>query len=245
MKIEKYKYLGNGRYKVNIEKEEYIIYEDIILKYNLLSKKEISKKELDKYLDNNSFYDAYYKAIKYINVKLRCEKELDTYLSKLDYNKKVIKEVIEKLRKDGYLNEDIYVKSYINDQINLKNIGPLRIKSDLLKLGLNKDMIEANLEIFTKDIQREKIEKLVNKELKLNKNKSSLILKQKIMNMLREKGFYLEDITDILENIDIDDKDIYEKEYKKIYDKLSKKYSGDNLEYKVKEKMYQKGFRVY
>ena len=64
MKIEKYKYLGNGRYKICIEKEEYIIYEDTILKYNILSKEEITKKDLDKYLENNSFYDAYYKSVK-------------------------------------------------------------------------------------------------------------------------------------------------------------------------------------
>ena len=41
-----------------------------------------------------------------------------------------------------------------------------------------------------------------------------------------------------------DDSKIYEIEYKKVYDKLSKKYSGRELEYKVKEKMYQKGFRI-
>lgn len=243
MRIEKYKYLGSGRYRVSIEKEEYIIYEDIILKYNLLSKEEITKKELDEYLDNNSFYDAYYKAIKYINVKLRCEKEINTYLKKQNYNKKVIEKVIDKLIKDNYLNEDFYIKSYINDQINLKNVGPLKIKNDLIKLDLNETLIINNLEVFTKKLQKEKIEKLIDKEIRLNNNKSSFMLKQKILNSLKEKGFYLEDITEVLENTSIDDKDIYEKEYKKIYDKLSKKYSGNELEYKIKEKMYQKGFR--
>ena len=38
MKIEKYKYLGNGKYKINIDNNEYIIYEDIILKYSILGK---------------------------------------------------------------------------------------------------------------------------------------------------------------------------------------------------------------
>lgn len=35
---------------------------------------------------------------------------------------------------------------------------------------------------------------------------------------------------------------MYEKEYKKIYDKLSKKYSGKELEYKVKQKDVSEGF---
>ena len=45
MKIEKYKYLGNGKYKVIINKNDYIIYEDIILKYSLLTKELITEKE--------------------------------------------------------------------------------------------------------------------------------------------------------------------------------------------------------
>ena len=46
-----------------------------------------------------------------------------------------------------------------------------------------------------------------------------------------------------LDNFDLHDKEIYEKERKKIYDKLSKKYEGDELEYKVKAELYRKGFR--
>lgn len=38
MKIEKYKYIGLGKYKVLISGKEYIIYEDVIIKYNILSK---------------------------------------------------------------------------------------------------------------------------------------------------------------------------------------------------------------
>ena len=63
------------------------------------------------------------------------------------------------------------------------------------------------------------------------------------MNLLN-KGFYKDDILQVLDGIVIDDKDIYEKEYKKLYEKYSKKYSGKQLEYKIKEKMYQKGFNV-
>ena len=35
--------------------------------------------------------------------------------------------------------------------------------------------------------------------------------------------------------------DIAKKEYDKLYRKYSRKYSGKELEYKIKEKLYQKG----
>lgn len=242
MEIEKYKYIGNGKYKVYINKEEYIIYEDIIIQNNILSKKNISKDELNNYMEDNKFYEAYYKSIKYINTKLRSKKEIKNYLIKYNYNEKLIENVIDKLIKDNYLNETLYIKSYINDKINLKMIGPLKIKKELEELGFKEEKIDKQLLIFSPEIEKEKIMKLINKEIKLNKNKSLLNLKQKILITLKQKGFSNDLIIESIKKISFNDKEIYEKEYKKIYEKLSKKYSGKELEYKVKQKMYEKGF---
>ena len=38
-----------------------------------------------------------------------------------------------------------------------------------------------------------------------------------------------------------DDSDIAKKEYEKLYKKLSSKYEGAELEFKIKQKLYQKG----
>lgn len=242
MKIEKYKYLGNGRYKVFIDKEEYIIYEDIILKYNILSKDNVDKKDLDLYLKDNQFFEAYYKAVSYINVKLRSSKEIDKYLSK-DFSKQIVFDVIEKLKKDGYLNENVYAEAYINDQINLKIVGPVKIKKDLINLGISSSIIDNHMVCYTKNMQYDKIRKIIEKEIRLNKSKSSFMLKNKILKNLVDKGFYNDDIVYCMNDYDFDDSDVYKIEYEKIYDKLSKKYSGKVLEYKVKEKLYQKGFK--
>lgn len=241
MKIEKYKYLGNGKYKVKIDSEDYIIYEDIILKYNILSKDKVEKKELDQYLKDNTFYEAYYKAISYINIKLRSSKEVSKYLK--DYPSKTIDGVINRLKKDGYLDEKVYTEAFIHDQINLKITGPIKIKSDLINLGISEKVIDEYIENYDKNTQYEKINKVIEKEIKLNKNKSSVMLKNKILNSLVNKGFYKDDIVNCIENFEFNDEDIYNKEYEKIYNKLKTKYSGKELEYKTKEKLYQKGFR--
>ena len=242
MKIEKYKYLGNGKYKVVIDSTDYIIYEDIILKHNILSKDSITKKDLDLYLKDNEFFEAYYKAISYINIKLRCTSEIEKYLKK-DFSLKVVDSVINRLKKDGYLNESVYVEAYVNDQINLKVVGPVKIKNDLLMLGLSESIIDDCLVCYTKELQCEKIKKVIDKEISLNKNKSSYMIKNKIMRNLIDKGFYREDIIDYLESCDINDESAYEIEYERLKKKLSSKYSGKELEYKIKEKLYQKGFR--
>ena len=242
MNIEKYKYLGNGKYKVKIGSEDYIIYEDIILKYNILSKNKVDKKELDLYLKDNEFYEAYYKAVSYIDVKLRSSKEIEKYLKK-DYSTKIVNNVITRLKDDGYLNESVYAEAYIHDQINLKIVGPLKIKDNLIAQGINESVIEDKLSCYSKKIQNEKIKKVISKEINLNKNKSTIMLKNKILHNLVEKGFYQEDIINCMEEFDFSDNDIYKREYEKTYKKLSSKYSGKELEYKVKQKLYQKGFK--
>ena len=70
------------------------------------------------------------------------------------------------------------------------------------------------------------------------------MLKNKILNSLINKGFYRDDIIECIDSFNFDDSEIRKKEYNKIYNKLSQKYNGKELEYKVKEKMYQKGFRI-
>lgn len=243
MKIEKYKHLGNGKYKVFIDGDSHIIYEDIILKYSILGKSEISKDDLDIYLKDNKFYDAYYRSVSYINKKLRSKLEIKKYLSK-DFTKTVIDKVIKKLSEDGYLKEDVYASAYINDQINLKMVGPLKIEDDLLKLGISKHIIEDQIKVYTKDIECEKIRKMIKKDINLNKNRSAVMLKNKILISLINKGFIKNHIEECLEEFSFNDEEIYKKEYSKTYKKLSQKYNGKELEYKVKMKMYQKGFKV-
>ena len=243
MKIEKYRFLSNGRYEVIIDNEKYIIYEDIILKNNLLSKKEITKSFLDDLLINNSFYEAYYKAVSYINLKLRTKREIETYLKKSNFNTKVIKDVLIKLEEDNYINDDIYSKAYIHDQMILKMVGPNKIKVDLIKMGLKEDVIDNNLDVYSEEKEFEKLEKIIPKLINNNKNKSSSYLKNKLLNDLLNKGFTKEYIITVLEKQEFDDSDIYKKEYDKLYKKLSKKYSGNELEFKIKQKLYSKGFR--
>ena len=70
------------------------------------------------------------------------------------------------------------------------------------------------------------------------------MLKLKIIKELKNKGFYSEQINLVINDFDfIDNKEIYNKEYNKLKNRLSKKYSGNDLEYQIKIKMYQKGFK--
>jgi regulatory protein len=243
MKVVKFIKDKGNKYKVIIDDETYKLYDDTIIKYNLLSKKEIDKKLLDEILSYNDELLSYYESIKYINRKLRSEKEIREYLKKKEISTSIINKTVKLLYDNNFLNEDLYLKSYINDRINLSNDGPLKIKRDLLKLGLKEEDIIDRLNTISSDIWLDRIDTIVSKKIKGNSKYSSYMLKSKVLLNLTNLGYYKEDILSILNRYDIIDSDIYLKEKEKAYKELSKKYSGYELEQKINARLYRKGFR--
>lgn len=239
MKITNIKLNKNGKYIVTIDNEKYNLYQDTILKYLLFSKKEIDNTLFENIIKDNNFYDAYYKIIKFVSIRLRTENEIRNKLNTLFILKKDQDKIINKLKEQGYLNDELYIKSYINDKINLSLEGPEKVKRDLLKNGFKKEDILKYLCLF-EDINEERINKIINKKLKANHNLSKKMFIVKVGNDLRNLGYT--NYREILENIDFDDKDIYQKEYDKIYNKLIKKYPPEKADILTKQKLYTKGF---
>ena len=85
MKIIKFKKDKNNIYKIYFDDDVVIsLYDDVIVKYNLLVNKEMDINKFNEIVQYNSFLDGYYKSIKYINKKMRTELEIRKYLIKLD-----------------------------------------------------------------------------------------------------------------------------------------------------------------
>lgn len=240
MEIIKYKKLSNNKYKIILDSEELILYDDVIVKNSILLKKNLTREEIDKLINDNIFYEGYYKAIAYINIRMRSIKEISDYLRKY-INENLIDEIVDILKNQGYLNDDDFARCFINDSINLKMIGPNKIIYELEKLGINENIINKNIKLFTKNIEEEKIKKIIEKQLKINKSKSVYNLKNSLKINLINNGFNKESIDKYVNEINYDESSIYEKEYNKLYNKLSKKYSGYELEKKIKQKLFQKG----
>ena len=185
MKIEKFSKTKNSMYIIALDNSNKIkIHEDLILKYELLLTKIIDNNMLEQLLVENQVYEIYELALKYLKIRLRSRKELKNYLVKKGFNNDQIEEVIELLFKQGYLDDKTYTVSFIHDKILISNYGPNKIKSELENVGISTDIINENISCFTEELEKERIEKLVNKQIKLNHNKGSMVLKKKIQSYL-------------------------------------------------------------
>lgn len=245
MKIIKYKKKKNDIYEITLENLRTIeLYEDVILKYNLLLSKEIE-------LDNKEIFDfnieceIYHKALKFLKLRARSKKEVKDKLIKDNYDIKIIIKIVKKLEKQGYINDLLFSKSFLNNKLITTNNGPYKIRKDLHDKGISDDIINEVMNEYVDDIQQEKIKKIINTMLKSNRNKGNNVLKNKISYHLITQGFDKKIIEDLISNtIFPDDSMIAKKEYDKLYNKFSSKYSGYELEMKIKQKMFQKGFKI-
>lgn len=242
MKIIKYQKIKQNEYKIITDQGEYKLYDDIIIKYELLLKKELSDKEWQKIITENNLLKAYYDAIKVINIRMRTEKELEIILKKKNYTKKEIEYATERLQKEKYINHDAYIEAYIHDMLTLYLVGEKKIKEDLIKLGFTEKEIEPYLLKIDLNIYQEKIKKYIDKKAKTNK-KSINEFKRKTLNELLNKGFSKEDILLYLEQINIEEsQEEIEKLVNKLYKKYQNKYDLSTTKLKIKQQLYQKGY---
>ena len=223
MKIKKYIKTGSNKYKVILENNESIIlYEDVILKFDLLLKKEID--DLCVIKNYNEKFSLYDKTLGYISKKIRCEKEIRNYLSKHTSNQYDIDNIIKKLYDNKILDNKLYIKSYINDKIYLSLEGPNKIKNDLIDLGFDSYLVEDELGEFNQELIQERINKYINKQLKVNK-KSLYVFKNKMLFNLINLGYENNDILKVLNKVNLDEDNLKSKEEEKLRKKYSRKYN--------------------
>lgn len=233
----------NNKYKIKLEGNITIeTYDEVIIKNNILYKKEIDENLKEKIEEENKFYNTYNEIVKLINKKLRSEKEIKEIM-----NKKEIKnqeELINKLKSSNLINDELYAKAYIHDRISFSNDGINKIKKELVNQEIDEDIIENELNKIDRKDQKEKLEKLIIKKLNTNTKYSNKIMKQKITNYFINLGYDKEEINEILNREQIDNNEIIKKEYNKLINKYKTKYEEEKLKYIIKQKLYQKGFNI-
>ena len=228
-----------NKYQITLDNNEKIsINEHVLINTNILYKKNITNKELNQIKEENIFYENYDKVLKMINRKIRSTYEIEKFLTKNEMSNP--EKIINKLKELNLINDELFAESFTNDKVNLTLDGPYKIKKELEDNHIDNIFIEKVLSNFTQDKIDQKIEKIIQKRLKTNKD-TAYIFKQKTSMYLSNLGYSTEDIYNHLDNIQIDTSKL-ENEMIKIYNKLKSKYDGYTLKNKLKQKLYAKGF---
>ena len=243
MKIENIK-KKNNKYIIKLGEKEIITYDEVIIKNNILYKKEIDEKLLKEIEEENKYYEYYEKILKYIKNKIKSKNEIIKYMEKQDINKITQEKILKQLEQSKIIDDRIYTKAYIHDKITFKNYGTEKIKNELLKQNIAESIISEELKKIDQRETYEKLEKMIIKKINSNTKYSENMLKNKLQNYFISLGYKKEEIIEIIEKNMVNNNQIIKKEYEKLYNKLKTKYNEEELKIKIKQKLYQKGFSI-
>lgn len=236
--------MKDNKYKIYINNEYIVTYDNVILENDLLYKKNIDTKLYKKILIDTNYYNIYNNIVKLILKRKRSEKEVKLYLKKYEIEENTMQKIINKLKEIKLIDDVEFCKSYINDKLYLSKSGINKIKNELLDHNIELNIIEEKLNNVDISVLDNRLEKLVIKKINNNKKYSNYLLKQKILNEMINLGYEKNKILQVLEANLTNDISVLNKEFEKNYTKLEKKYNGVELITKLKQKLLQKGFNI-
>ena len=201
MKIDKYEKIGSSKYRLYLSNGEVIdTYDDVILKNDLLLKKEITNEIYNTIQKETILSELYQSCVKYITIRVRSTKEINDYLVRKKVSIEDINEIINRLTKNNLLNDEHFTECFIKDKLNFTTMGEYKIINELKKHNISNDIINKYSYLWDKDIMIPKIEKLVTKQINSNKKLDSYKLRNKIYYYLLNQGYSSDTIVTVLNN---------------------------------------------
>ena len=96
-------------------------------------------------------------ALYLIEFRDRTEKELREKLVGKGYDEEQIEDTVEFLKNYGYIDDKRYASHFIHDAINLKKWGKIRIRSELLRKGIDREIVDFAIEDAFSEIEDDRV----------------------------------------------------------------------------------------
>jgi len=161
---------------------------------------EIFAEQVEEFKKASEFGKLYQRALEWVLVRPRSKKELYDYLYKKVFEKKLDKNyiggVIEKLEDKNYINDAKFAEYYVENRFVKKGISAKRLKMELMKKGVAKEIIEEVLKDSGRD-ETEEIKKVIAK--KRNKYDD-----EKLTQYLCRQGFQYDLVREMIQSSGMD-----------------------------------------
>lgn len=132
-------------------------------------------------------------ALRLIEFRDRTQKELRDRLLEKGYDENTIEDEIEFLKSYGYINDTRYAERFVSDAINLKKWGKIRIRTELLRKGIERDVIDNTIEDAFEEIEDDRVLLQMKTRFK-NSDLSNIKERTRIFNFFIRRGFTSEEI---------------------------------------------------
>jgi len=176
---------------------------EVFLKSGLKKGDDISEDRFSLLIEQNKLFHIKQKSFRLLGRRQHSTSELRRKLWNKDYEQYLIDEVIEDLKKKGYLDDKEFIRAFVAEKSKFKNWSIKKIKSELIKSGLALKLIDEILSKEPSDSDSENAMKLARKkyEILIKRNLEPKDLRNKLSTYLFSKGFDYDLIKEVCSKI--------------------------------------------
>ena len=144
-----------------------------VVDFKLKIGRELSENELVEFQRASEFGKLYQRALEKALTRPHSKKEIHDYLYKKVYekglDKKYIAEIIEKLENKRYVDDRAFAEFYVENRFVKKGVSKKRLRMELVKKGMPKDIIDEVLD--GRDEEEEILKMILKKRAKYDDEK--------------------------------------------------------------------------
>lgn len=179
---------------------------ELVYKENLKVKDIVDTEKLKHVADKEAYIRCKNSALKIVERSYKTEKEVREKLQSKGYEEKYVESAIEFLKEYKFLNDDYYAEAFIRDKLNSK--GSQRIKQELIRKGISREIVEEKLEYIDKEDEKNKAKELAEKKLRViqKSEKDTYKISGKLYRFLISKGYSYDIVKEVVKDVmSIDD----------------------------------------
>ncbi|MDK2562836.1 recombination regulator RecX [Romboutsia sedimentorum] len=195
----------DDRVNIYVDEEFFMaIFAELVYTFNLKKGMTIEEENLKNILNEEMYIKAKNKALNILAKADQSEKKIKQKLS-TDFEDDIIDMVIEFLKKNKFIDDDLLAQKIVNTNVNLNRCGKNKIKQNLYNKGIDKESIDEAISDIDNDVEFENALYLGKKRYERVKNEDKRKIYQKISQHLSYKGFNYDIIKRVLNKLLNDD----------------------------------------
>lgn len=132
-------------------------------------------------------------ALYLIEFKDRTEKELRDKFKEKGYDENDTEDEIEFLKNYGYIDDKRYAEHFTHDAINIKKWGKVRIRTELLRKGVDRETVDNTIEDAFYEVEDDLVLTQMQTRFK-NSDFSNIKERTRIFNFFMRRGFSPDEI---------------------------------------------------
>lgn len=131
-----------------------------------------------------------YRKISYgCSLRETCRKDVQTKLERRGADAKTIEDILTRLEKDGFIDENRYACAFVHDKYLFDKWGRLKIRNSLRLKGISQGDINDALQQINEEIYLDNLKSIIENKRRTTKADTSFALSQKLLRFATSRGY--------------------------------------------------------